>query len=196
MRTITTYRFAVATCLWAIALAPPCLLANPACAETAFQFSAAGVQAPADPNVDGCRLSLFYGSNSSVRGVDLGLASLSESTSSSGFRAILGIHRVTGRSSGLALSLVNYHSGQDSGANLAFINRVKNVASGVNLGFVNVTDGASDVDISGLGMSRSSNVQVGFINVTRRIDSVQIGFLNFAENGFFPVFPFFNIPKN
>ena len=38
-------------------------------------------------------------------------------------------------------------------------------------------------------------MQVGFINITTKIDSVQIGFLNFSYNGIFPVFPFFNIPK-
>ena len=38
--------------------------------------------------------------------------------------------------------------------------------------------------------------RLGFVNVTRKIENVQIGFLNFAENGFLPVFPFFNLPKN
>ena len=34
------------------------------------------------------------------------------------------------------------------------------------------------------------------INVTKTIKGVQLGFLNLAENGFLPVFPFFNFPKN
>ena len=45
-------------------------------------------------------------------------------------------------------------------------------------------------------VSDSSTVQLGFVNVTQRIKGVQIGFLNVASNGFLPVFPFFNFPKN
>jgi hypothetical protein len=69
------------------------------------------------------------------------------------------------------------------------------VKSGANIGFVNVTDGFSNVDISGIGISKRSNVQLGFVNITQKIEKVQIGFLNFAENGIFPVFPIFNIAK-
>ena len=58
-----------------------------------------------------------------------------------------------------------------------------------------MSEGYSDVDLSGMGISNHSNVQVGFINITQKIDKVQIGFLNFAENGFFPMFPIFNFPK-
>jgi hypothetical protein len=39
-------------------------------------------------------------------------------------------------------------------------------------------------------------VQVGFINVTNRIDGFQFGFINIADNGFFPVFPIFNFPSD
>lgn len=34
------------------------------------------------------------------------------------------------------------------------------------------------------------------MNVAKRIEGVQIGLLNFAKNGFLPMFPFFNFPKN
>jgi hypothetical protein len=179
----------------ALALSFLCLLATPALAQTSFQFSAAGAQAPSDPIVDGFRIALFYGKNESVSGFDLGIASLSESRNSSGFSMIWGLGKVTGRSSGLASGFVNLHTGEDSGVNAAFINSVKSMQNGVNIGFVNVTDGFSNVDISGIGISKRSNVQLGFVNVTQKIESVQIGFLNFAENGIFPVFPFFNIPK-
>jgi hypothetical protein len=179
----------------AFSLSLLCLLATPALGETPFQFSAAGAQTPSDPNVNGFRIALFYGKNESVSGFDLGIASLSNSRNSSGFSMIWGLGKVTGRSSGLASGFVNLHSGEDSGANAAFINGVKTMKSGVNIGFVNVTEGFSDVDISGIGISKRSNVQLGFVNITQKIESVQIGFLNFAENGIFPVFPFFNIPK-
>ena len=67
---------------------------------------------------------------------------------------------------------------------------------GANIGLLNVTRETSSVDISGLGISKQSDVQVGLINVTDEIKGVQVGLLNFAKNGFFPVFPFFNYPKS
>ena len=79
--------------------------------------------------------------------------------------------------------------------NLAFVNSVKRMKSGINLGFINVTDEYSSLDISGMAISKQSNVQIGFINVTTRIDGIQIGFLNFAENGLFPMLPIFNMPR-
>ena len=77
-----------------------------------------------------------------------------------------------------------------------FINVIQKNAEGTNMGFLNVTSGSSNVDISGLGISKESKIQVGIVNVTEKIESVQIGFLNFAKNGFFPVFPFINFPKS
>jgi len=172
-----------------------CLLALPAAAQRSFQFQAAGAQMPKGENVDGFRISLFYGKSQSVRGFDLGIASFSESARSSGFSMIWGLGRVSGRSTGLASGFVNLHSGEDTGVNAAFINSVKTLKNGANIGFINVTDDYSNVDISGIGISKKSDVQVGFVNITQHIDGVQIGILNFAENGIFPVMPLFNIPK-
>jgi hypothetical protein len=172
-----------------------CLLATPAAGETSFQFAAAGAQSPANPDVNGFRLVFLYGKNQSVSGFDLGIASLSEATNTSGFSMIWGMGKVSGQSSGLASSFVNIHSGEDTSVNAAFINSVKTLKSGVNIGFINVTDGYSNVDVSGMGISKKSKVQLGFVNITSEIESLQIGFLNFAENGIFPVLPFFNIPK-
>ncbi len=179
----------------AFSLSVLCLLATPATGETSFQFSAAGAQVPEDPDVNGFRLVLFYGKNQSVSGFDVGIASLSETTNASGFSMIWGLGKVTGRSSGLASSFVNLHSGQDTSVNAAFINSVKTLKSGVNIGFINVTDGYSNVDISGIGISKKSKVQLGFINITGEIETLQFGFLNFAENGIFPVMPLINFPK-
>lgn len=171
-----------------------CFLAAPAMGEASFQFSAAGAQAPTDPDVGGLRIALFYAKNQNVSGFDLGIASLSEAANTSGFSMIWGLGRVTGKSTGLASGFVNLHSGADTSVNAAFINSVK-TTTGVNIGFVNVTEGYSKVDISGMGISKKSNVQLGFVNITGEIESLQIGFLNFADNGIFPVMPFFNIPK-
>ena len=173
-----------------------CLIATPAAAQTSFQFSLPGVQAPEAHNVDGFRLALFHAKNASVGGFDLGIASFSEAERRSGFSMIWGLERVTGPSSGLASSFVNVHSGIDSSVNAAFINSIKTQESGANIGFINIVDQKSNFDLSGIGVSSESNVQVGFINITKKINGVQIGFLNVAENGFLPVFPFFNFPKD
>ena len=173
-----------------------CLLASPAVAQTSFQFSLPGVQAPEADNVDGFRLALFHAKNASVGGFDLGIASFSETGRQSGFSMIWGLGRVTGPSSGLASGFVNVHSGIDSSLNAAFINSIRTHEGGANIGFINVIDEKSNIDINGIGISGEANVQVGFVNITKKINRVQIGFLNFAENGFLPVFPFFNFPKN
>lgn len=163
--------------------------------DTSFQFSLAGVQAPEGDNVSGMRLALLYAKNDNVSGLDLGLASFSESANQSGFTFNMGLSKVTGSSSGCACALINIHEGSDSGFNGAFINIIKSVDDGVNVGFLNMTEGNSMVDIGGLSMSDKSKTQIGFVNFTKEIESLQIGFLNFADNGFFPVFPFFNYPK-
>ena len=164
-------------------------------AETTFQFNLAGLQAPSDPDVRGMRMVLLYGKNTNVQGLDLGFAAISEAENQKGLSFNMGLSQVTATSAGGAFSLINVHTGEDSGFNGAFINIVKNVGEGVNAGFLNMTEEFSNVDIGGLSVSKESNVQLGFVNVTKTINKVQIGFLNFAENGFFPVFPIFNIPK-
>jgi hypothetical protein len=164
-------------------------------AETPFQFAAPNHQSPKDPSVNGVRLSILHGKNKSVRGLDFGLLSLSETSKLSGAGVVIGMGKVTGEMSGAAISLINVHTGRDRGLNAAFINRINSAVHAVNVGFVQIADGATMVDVGGLNVSNRSTVQVGFINVTEKITSVQIGFVNIAENGFIPVFPFFNFPR-
>ena len=171
--------------------------ANMASAEAAFQFSAPNLQSPKDPDVNGVRLSILHGKNQSIRGLDLGLLSLSETSNLSGLALVLGMGKVTGEmSGGAAISLVNLHTGRDSGLNAAFINRINTGESVVNVGFVNIADGTTMLDLGGLNVSDRSTVQLGFINITKKITSFQFGFVNIAENGFLPWFPIFNFPKS
>jgi len=171
--------------------------ANLASAETPCQFGVPNKNAPADPDVNGVRLSIFHGKNRSVRGLDLGLLSLSETSSLSGVGLVLGMGKVTGElSGGAAFSLINIHTGRDRGLNAAFVNRINSAENAVDVGFVNVADGATLLDLGGINVSNSSTAQLGFINVTKKITGFQFGFVNIAENGFLPVFPIFNFPKN
>jgi hypothetical protein len=171
--------------------------ANAAFGQASFQFGAPNLQLPANPDVDGMRLSFIHGKNRSQRGMDLGLLSMSETSDLSGLALILGISKVTGTmSGGAAFSLVNWHTGTDSGMNGAFINLLNNTEDAFNLGFVTVAQGATGVDLGGFNSSKSSTAQIGFVNVTDRIDSFQFGFVNIAKNGFLPVFPIVNFPAN
>jgi hypothetical protein len=96
----------------------------------------------------------------------------------------------------LGLELINYHTGRDTGLNAAFINKLNNTERAFNVSFLNIADSTTQVDLGGLNMSDRSTVQIGFVNVTNEIKSFQFGFLNIAKNGFLPVFPVVNFPKN
>ena len=63
------------------------------------------------------------------------------------------------------------------------------------MGFIIFAEGETLVDLGGINVSKSSTVQIGFLNMTDRIKTFQFGFLNIADNGFLPIFPIFNFPK-
>lgn len=169
--------------------------AQAALAETPFQFAAPALRAPSDPDVNGLRLSLLYGDTPSVRGLDLGVLSVSQTARLSGLGAVLGVSWVTEDMYGMSGALINLHSSSDRGVNAAFINRTRTVESGMNFGFVNIADDYTMIDFGGFNQSDSSTAQIGFVNITRQLKSFQFGFLNMAENGFLPIFPIFNFPK-
>ena len=183
---------------WSIALVSIVLVwlfvATAGHAEANFQFAAPGLRAPDDPRVNGVRVTAFYGENRRVRGLDLGLFAVSETTELTGFASIFGIYRVRGDVVGAATAIVNLHEGTDRGLNLAFLNQIKRHESGANVGVVNLGDRASTTDIGMLNVGGRSGIQVGAVNISDRLEGIQFGFLNIAENGFLPVFPFFNFP--
>jgi hypothetical protein len=170
-------------------------VAGAALAETGFQLAVPNANVPRDPNVKGVRVSLLHGENQSTRGLDFGILSLSETSRASGVAFIAGVHYVKQQmSSGAAFSLVNYHTGRDSGMNGAFINVLNDTREAFNVGFVTYADGPTLVDLGGINISRSSTAQIGFLNMTDRLEGFQFGFLNMADNGFLPIFPVFNFP--
>jgi len=175
----------------------PLFVAGAAFADTGFQFALPNLNLPRDPSVKGLRISFLRGENQSTRGVDFGILSLSETAHASGVAFIGGVHHVTqDMSGGAAFSLVNYHTGRDSGMNGAFLNVLNDTSRAFNLGFVTYAEGTTMVDLGGINISKSSGAQIGFLNMTKRLKTFQFGFLNIAENGFLPIFPIFNFPKN
>jgi hypothetical protein len=172
------------------------LFANVAGAATGFQLGVPNANVPKDPNVNGMRVSFVWGKNASTRGFDLGIFSLSETSTLSGLALVGGVSKVTGQmDGGVALSLINYHTGTDRGVNGAFIVLVNQTPDAFNTGFVIVAQGETGVDLGGVNISNASTAQIGFINMTKRIKGFQFGFINMAENGFLPIFPVFNFPK-
>jgi hypothetical protein len=172
------------------------VFAEAALAETPFQFAAPNLRAPDDPKVSGIRFAVLHGENQSVRGVDLGFLSLSETTNLYGLSLVFGMGKLNGDMFGWASGLINVHTGTDIGLNGAFVNRINTLERGANVGFVNIADGYTMLDLGGANISDRSSVQLGFLNVTRKLTGVQIGFLNVAENGFLPMFPIFNFPRD
>ena len=163
-----------------------------ASAEAGFQFAVPQRNFPDDP-VASARVSMFWGNNDRTDFFDLGLLSVSQTKERSGLALVFGVSRVTERSdNAVNLSLVNFHTGRDSGFNGAFINMLGDTPDAINLGFVQIAQGDTGFDLGGINVSKKSNFQIGFVNVTEEIDGFQFGFINMAENGFFKVFPFFN----
>lgn len=172
------------------------MLAGPAVADTNAQFVFAGIEAPQADNIDNFRFSLLFAKANRMSGFDLGFASITQDEEFNGFGPLFAIALVSGNSQGCLCSFANFVNGESQGINAGFINVTQKMTEGANIGFLNITQGFSSTDISALAISQTSNVQVGLVNVTNEIQGVQIGFLNFAKNGFFPVFPFFNYPKS
>jgi hypothetical protein len=171
----------------------PLFVASAAPAETGFQFAVPNLNAPRDPDVRGVRLAFLHGKNQSMRGLDLGILSFSETSRASGVALICGVHHVKQEmSKGAVFSLVNYHTSRDSGFNGAFVNVMSDTSKAFNMGFVNYVEGPAMLDLGGVNVSQSSGAQIGFINMTDRIKTFQFGFLNMADNGFLPIFPVFN----
>jgi hypothetical protein len=92
---------------------------------------------------------------------------------------------------GIQTAFVNVNL-EKSGINYGFVN-VNTQDSTINTGFVNVSLGKSAIDLGLVNYSGKASTQVGLINITNDLEGAQLGFINFARNGFFPVFPFFNI---
>lgn len=170
-------------------------LASPALADAGAQITGPGFRAPDADGVNGFRTSLLIGQVDRMKGFDLGILSLSKSGNLTGFALVFGVSQISGPVTGGSFALINMREGTATGGTVGFVNVVNSIDEGANVGFVNLTEGYSQVDVGGFSMSEKSRVQVGMVNMTKEIQSVQIGLINFADNGFFKVFPFFNYPK-
>lgn len=165
-------------------------------AETPFQLGVPRQNMPADESVKGVRLNLLYGKNTNMSGLDLNILALGETNNFTGVQIPiffgLGANKVNNSFTGVGLGAANIHLGQSTGVVIGGIN-FTNDFNGLQLGIVNFNQGESLVDIGFVNYAEKTTFQLGMVNFTNDLQGVQIGFINFAKNGFFPVFPFFNI---
>jgi len=114
--------------------------------------------------ISGIRLSLFYGKNTTVTGLDWGLV----------------CHNTAGISKGVQFSFVGMVEGDFVGWQDGFVNMTKGNFEGLQWGFVNHAN-----YVHGL--------QLGFVNHANTMKGLQIGLINIIkQGGQFPVFPIVN----
>ena len=114
--------------------------------------------------VQGIRLNLFYGKNSSVKGLDIGLVN----------------YTTSGLSKGYQVGLVGLNDADFLGFQNNFVNSVKGNCEGFQWGFVNHAQ-------------NMNGFQLGIVNYAGTMKGLQIGLVNvIKQNGQFPIFPFIN----
>jgi hypothetical protein len=119
---------------------------------------------PAQTSIGGIRLSLIYGKNARVSGLDLGLVN----------------HTTSGISEGVQTGLVGVNDADFQGLQWNFVNVNRGNVEGVQWGFYNHAKYAN-------------GLQLGFINHAASLKGIQIGLVNIIETGGqFPVFPIVN----
>ncbi len=187
-----------------------CLISTMIFAETPFQLGVPGTNMPADQTVKGVRFNLLYGKNTNMSGLDVNILALGETNNFTGVQLPifygLGANKVNNSFTGVGLGAANIHLGQSTGVVLGFVNYTNDFTglqwgfvnfnqkkSVINLGGINFNEGESIVDIGFINYAEKTTFQLGMVNFTNDLQGIQVGFINFAKNGFFPVFPFFNI---
>lgn len=130
-----------------------------------------------DDAIRGVRLSLLYGKNTNVSGLDVGLVS----HSTRDFR-------------GVQFGAVGYSEGDFSGWQSTAVNIVEGSFVGLQDGIFSSAENGRGVQFS--GVNRAGNfrgLQIAVVNYARRLNGVQIGLVNIIrEDGMFPVFPIVN----
>lgn len=119
---------------------------------------------PENTSIGGIRLSLIYGKNATVSGLDWGLVT----------------HTTSGTSMGWRSAFVGINEANFVGLQQAFVNINDQNAEGVQMGFYNHA-------------GHMSGLQLGVINHAGSMKGLQIGLINIIKSGGqFPVFPIVN----
>ncbi len=120
--------------------------------------------APEENSITGLRLSLLYGKNANMNGIDLGLVNIT-----------------TGDQLGVQWGVVGYNEGNFNGWQ-------DNLVSITKGNFVGLQSGA--VTYNG---SKMNGLQIAIVNYAATLHGLQLGLINIiGKGGFLPIFPIFN----
>ena len=120
--------------------------------------------APEESSITGVRLSLLYGKNVNMNGIDLGLVNVT-----------------TGDQVGVQWGAVGYNEGNFNGWQNNFVSILKGNFTGLQTGAVTHTSG------------KTSGLQIGIVNYASTMNGLQLGLINIiGKGGFQPVFLIFN----
>jgi len=115
-------------------------------------------------SIEGVRLNLIYGRNTTLTGFDFGFVN----------------HLTSGHSKGIQFGFVGIIEEDFTGWMDNSVNYVKGRVEGLQFGFFNYGG-----EVSG--------IQIGIVNYAERMHGLQIGFINVInKNGAFPIFPIIN----
>ena len=127
--------------------------------------------------VHGLRISVLYGIQSEVVGLDVGLFNQTDSMTGIG----VGLCNMTqGNGAGIQLGAgCSDVEGDFVGIQAGLFNQVRGQISGFQVGLAN-------------GAESGTGLMIGLVNRTDSMRGLQIGVLNWNKNGFLPLFPIFN----
>lgn len=126
---------------------------------------------------------LGWPKESTIKGVNLGLINYNNAYPVSGLEfALLG--SITENVRGLELSTLFNNNLEFQGFGMSVFNNAENLSGGAQIGIVNKAD------------NFYSGLQLGILNIGSGTLGVQVGLINIMDNGFLPVFPFFNFSNN
>lgn len=149
-----------------------------------------------DMDVYGLRLSVLYGRNEDVYGLDFGgLVSVADGDLWG--LEVSGLVNSVGSSSGALqfAGLVNHCAGDFHGLQLAGIaNVVGDDMGGIQIGCVNLADKLGGLQLGVYNQSgRASGLQIGVINYAESMSGIQIGAFNIISDSPCPFLPVINI---
>ncbi|MCF7811608.1 hypothetical protein K9N50_11535 [bacterium] len=133
---------------------------------------------PENESIKGVRLSLVYGKNTSLTGLDWAFL----------------VNHLTAPSIGIQWSMVGYNESDFSGWQEGLISVTKGSFLGLQSGFVNIAGDATGVQYGFVNYAdKVEGVQLGFVNYVNSMYGLQIGLANIIrQGGIFPVMPIIN----
>jgi len=126
-------------------------------------------------DISGLKLNLPYGGNKKVIGVDLGIASINDSSSS---LQVNFFNRNIDDYVGFQVGLINL-AGSSNGVNIGLFNSTESISGGLKIGLVNAS-----LEHRGL--------QIGLVNYCEFLTGIQIGLANIVTKSTVPFFPILN----